>query len=257
MPTNENDNIDDYTNARMTLWDKIFIGIKENKWYIMVGIAGIIVANYFGLINLPNLQFKHYFWALSAFSGYALLGTRMMSLMSDYIRDRRVQVALTPPHMDVLELIGIPRKTFSQYVNQGGELTDRTRLDGTKVLTVRGIDFIRKKLQPASEVPNDDRYPDDIDLIGEDADKQQIQKYRNAMIEDVQELHRRTVDEEVIKETAMSDAVDLFASALMDVRDKDIDLNQMDEKQIEVQAEQAIQTMAEQQPEDGNGGDGQ
>jgi uncharacterized membrane protein YccC len=60
------------------------------------------------------------------------------------------------------------------------------------------------------------------------------------------------VDEEVIKESAMGDAVDMFSKALRDVRDGDINLQHMNDDQVEVQAEQLIQQAAQASPEGGN-----
>jgi NACalpha-BTF3-like transcription factor len=105
------------------------------------------------------------------------------------------------------------------------------------VFTVRAIDFSRGIFVPAVEF-DDEKYPDDIELISENADASKIEQYRKALLEDAREYQNVTTDREVIRESAMGDTVQVFASAMRDVRDADINLSQMDDEQVMVQAEQ-------------------
>jgi len=144
-----------------------------------------------------------------------------------------------------MDVIRIPRKTFSQFDILGKHFPERRTVTGETVFTARAIDFDNQVIVPAGEFVGRREVPDDIDLIAEDADGTQIEKYRRALLEDARSYHEITVDEEVIKESAMGDAVDMFSKALRDVRDGDINLQHMNDDQVEVQAEQLIQQAAQ------------
>jgi len=112
------------------------------------------------------------------------------------------------------------------------------------VLVARAIDFDDEVIIPAQEF-DDDKYPDDLDIIGEDGDGSQIAKYRKALLDDARERHEITVDQEVIRESALGDAVNIYSKALRDVRDGEIEVEHLNDEQVEVQAEQVIQQAAQ------------
>lgn len=248
------DRVAEYTQEgrKKTKWDKLIDFLDRFKWFILIGIAGTIVAGHFGYLKLPEFGLVEWFWTLCAFTGISIGASAVLYELEDYLKDRRVQVSIAPVQSGMHDVVRIPRKTFGEFDVIGTRFPDRRLLDGSKILVARAIDFDEQIIVPAQEF-DDGKYPDDLDLIGEDADGQQIEKYRNALLQDARERHEITVDKEVIRESAMGDAVDLFADALKDVRDGDIELEQMDDQQVEVQAEQLIQAAAQQNPD--NGGD--
>jgi hypothetical protein len=257
MTVTEKQQLEDYVeNRKQTRWQQATEWISDNLKYI-AGFAIIVaVLGQQGIIDVPKLGVEGWFYVSSAILGGTVGVYAVMYVIEDYLRDRRVQVALTPIDSPYLDVIKIPRRTFAEFTVIGSRFPDRNTIGGSKVLAARCIDFKNKVIIPAGEFPAEEQYPDDLSLIAEDADPSKVEQYREALIEDARERRKITVDKEVIRESAMSDSVDLFADALREVRDANIELEQMSDAEVEAKAEDIVRTMAQQQPEDG-GDDGE
>lgn len=243
---------DQYADGRaMTKWDYIVDIVTSYKHYIGIGVllfGGLVIG---GFVHVPELKFWHWFLGLSFIGGLTIGSSAVLYELSEYLRDRRVRVMLAPVNSGVADVIRIPRKTFGRYDVYGTKFPDRRLLTRGKVLVARAIDFEKELIVPAQEF-DDDNYPDDIDIIGEDGDGTQVQKYRNALLEDARERHEITVDQEVIRESAMGSAVDMYSKALRDVRDGDIEVEHLNDEQIEVAAEQVVEQAAQADMSDGD-----
>ncbi|MFD1646657.1 hypothetical protein [Haloarchaeobius litoreus] len=249
------DAYEDYTEGRKrTKWDAVADVVVGYKRYIAGALLVLLIAGNLGWIDLPRVTFAHWFVALALAAGATIGSSAVLYELQDYLDDRRIRLSLAPVNSGVHDVIKVPRKTFSKFRVVGTKFPDRRLITGGKVLVARAIDFDNQVIVPAQEF-DDDKYPDDLDLIGDDADGAKIAQYREALLEDARERQRITVDEEVIRESAMGDAVDMFSKALRDVRDGDINLQQMDDQQVAVQAEQLIQDAAQASVDDADGGD--
>ncbi|MFD1565587.1 hypothetical protein ACFR99_18820 [Haloarchaeobius amylolyticus] len=249
---NRDDAYNEYTEKNSkTKWDRIHDLLVEYKRYIGITTGIIIIAGLAGWIDLPRLQFYHWFLLSSFGLGITIGSGAVLHELSDYLKDRRVRVMLAPVSSGVTDVIKIPRKTFGQFDVIGTTFPDRRLMTGGKILVARAIDFDRQIIVPAQEF-DDEKYPDDLDIIGEDGDGSQVKKYRQALLDDARERHEITVDQEVIRESALGDAVDIYSKALRDVRDGDVEVEQMSDEQTEVQAEQIIQQAAESQQNSGD-----
>jgi hypothetical protein len=252
----EKQQLDDYVeNRKQTRWQQATEWISDNLKYIAGFVLLVAILGQQGVIDVPKLGVEGWFYVSSAILGGTVGVYAVMYVIEDYLRDRRVQVALTPLDSPYLDVIKIPRRTFADFDVIGSRFPDRNTIGGSKVLAARAIDFDSKVIIPAGEFPAEEQYPDDIDLIAEDADPSRVQQYRNALIQDARERRKITVDREVIRESAMSDSVDLFADALREVRDADIEMEQMTDAEIESTAEDIVRTMAQQQPDEGGESD--
>lgn len=251
----EKQQLDDYVESRkQTKWQQLTEWVSDNLKYIAGFVIVVLILGQQGVIDVPRLGVEGWFYVISGLLGGTVGVYSVMYVIEDYLQDRRVQVALTPVDSPYLDVIKIPRRTFADYTVVGSRFPDRNTIGGSKVLAARAIDFESKVIIPAGEFPAEEQYPDDVDLIAEDADPSRVEQYRQALIEDARERRKITVDREVIRESAMSDSVDLFADALREVRDADIEMEQMSDGEIEAKAEDIVRTMAQQQPGE-NGGD--
>jgi len=248
----EKQQLDDYVeNRKQTRWQQLSEWISDNLKYIAPFVIVVLILGQQGIIDVPALGVEGWFYVASGILGGTLGVYAVMYVIEDYLRDRRVQVALTPLDSPCLDVVKIPRRTFADFTVVGSRFPDRNTIGGSKVLAARAIDFKNKVIVPAGEFPASEQYPDDIDLIAEDADPSRVQQYRNALIQDARERRKITVDREVIREDAMGDAVDLFADALREVRDADIEMEQLSDGEIDAKAEDIVRTMAQKRPDEG------
>lgn len=241
---------DQYSDGKaQTKWDLIVEFAVAYRYVILILFIVIFGAIMLTDVSIPSLGFAGWFLVASLIGGLTIGSSAVMYELSDYLSDRRVRVMLAPVNEGIADIVKIPRKTFGSYDIVGTSFPDRRTLTGGKALIARAIDFDKGIIVPATEF-DDDKYPDDIDIIGEDGDGSQVQKYRNALLEDAHERHEITVDQEVIREGAMRDAVDMYSKALRDVRDGDIEVEHLNDEQTEVAAEQMIQQAAQSSPGD-------
>lgn len=237
------DRVAEYTpeGREKTKWDKLLNLFDRFKWWILVLFGVGLLAIHFGYLKFPDLTLVHYYWILAAFAGLSIGASAVINEIEDYLKDRRVQVSLAPVNSGVHDVVRIPRKTFSEFDIVGSRFPDRRLIDGSKILVARAIDFKERIIVPAQEF-DDEKYPDDLDLIGENADGNQIQKYRNAMLQDATERRNITVDKEVVRETAEGEVINRFADALAELRNSDVEISELkDEEDFQQAAELALQ----------------
>lgn len=236
-PLENNDRAELRAGTPRTTWEKFADELYRWRRYIGGLTIILIIAGLFGWIPIPQVEFKHWFLVSCFVSGVFLATPLVLGQLKPYLSDKRVRVGVAPANGDMYDIINFPQNTFNEFSVVGSRLPQRRTASGETVYTVRAIDFSRGIFVPAVEF-EDGKYPDDIELISENASPSKIEQYRKALLDDAREYQNVTTDREVIRESAMGDTVQVFASAMRDVRDADINLSQMDDEQVMVQAEQ-------------------
>jgi hypothetical protein len=222
--------------------------LKSYKTYVVVGLGIYTISALQGWLPVPNLAPVHWYVLTILSTGYFIAGPRFKKVIKPHLEDPRVPVAVTEVGGRILDIFRFPRAEFGDYDIQGSRFPERQSMYGNKVLVARAVDWGSKVLVPGGEFPGDDRYPDDPDLLGEDADGSQVQRLKEALLEDAERGRLATRDEVIQREKARQEAVNDLAVMFQELRSSEgTDLEEDNPDDLAEDAEKVIRDMAIQQ----------
>lgn len=235
-------------------WVRLYELIEENFRYILISLAVYVILGLLGHVPLPDIKRWQVVVASALMIGRYIVGPSIRVIYGDRFTPDGQELRLDS-NAGVADTVTFPTNTFAQY-DIVGRLGETTRtITGDTQWRIRGIDTENKLLYPAGTVPEDDRYPDDYEVIAQEGDLSAVAALEDALREDALEGRKNRVSDEVRMEMAMQEVTKQVSTAMKDLRNSsnaDISDGEIDDKADETSGE-IIRIFADQN----GGGDGE